>query len=141
MYISIKDIFANRYLQRYICKSYISKHMFAKAISAKIYLQTHICKDIFAKAITANIYLRECVIVGRRRSTMCWLCAKWPPRVELPRIPSPYFGKQGQALIAAAVLTRLARCCFLKLYFSSVFLKCLMGFVLFNVARASNFSA
>ena len=93
--------------------------MFAKAISAKIYLQTHICKDIFAKAITANIYLRECVIVGRRRSTMCWLCAKWPPRVEVPRIPSPYFGKQGQALIAAAVLTRLARCYFLKLYFSS----------------------
>ena len=46
MYISIKDIFANRYLQRYICKSYISKHMFAKAISAKIYLQTHICRHI-----------------------------------------------------------------------------------------------
>ena len=82
--------------------------MFAKAISAKIYLQTHICKDIFAKAITANIYLRECVIVGRRRSTMCWLCAKWPPQVEVPRIPSPYFGKQGQALIPAAVLTPLA---------------------------------
>ena len=57
-----------KYFQRCIKQIYLPKYKCKDDCK-----QTHICKYVFAKAISANIYLRECVIVGRRRPTMGWL--------------------------------------------------------------------